>query len=188
MVSNEVRRTRHRRALSAGIGISVAAHVITLAVMTVPGAPLSETNDSAPTFVDESFEALQVVQLPEETPSITVSSATVVSAPLSTTRGESGSAASEATVPSLEQMLAGLTPAQPTVPAPDNGRPIVTFRDLEPVSQSAAMMAQFAYGGAFDAEREEGGGGWSAFLGGIADALSGGGHCPTPSAGPLILR
>ena len=187
MVSNQVRTTRHRRALSVGIGLSVAAHLVAIAVIAVPGSPLPDADDPTPRFVDETFEALEVVQLAEETPALTVSTATAVTAPASTTSGASGAAAPEASVPSLEQMLADLTPAQPSVPVPDNGQPIVTFRDLQPVSQSAAMMAQFAYGGGFDSEREEGGGGWSDFLGGIGAALSGGGHCPTPSAGPLIF-
>ena len=187
MVSNEVRTIRHRRALSVGIGLSVAVHAGALAVITVPGASIADVDDPTPQFVDESFEALEVVQLAEETPSLTMAVASATAAPSSTTSGASGTASSEASTPSLEQMLADLTPAQPSVPVPDNGRPIVTFRDLEPVSQTAALMAQFAYGGGFDSEREEGGG-WSDFLGGISAALSGGGHCPTPSAGPLILR
>jgi hypothetical protein len=72
-----------------------------------------------------------------------------------------------------------------TAGLPDGSRPVVTFRDLERVSQSEAMLAQFVYGAGDDEQGE--GGGFGSLLGRIGLALSGGGHCPTP-AGPMILR
>lgn len=190
MVSNKVRTAKHRKALWYSIGVSAAVHVTALAVITMPGPVGDDAVDQAQRFVDESFEAIEVIKLVEETPALKVTVASPTVSPSSSTSGASGTpttVAIVATAVAIEQMLADLAPSQPSMPVPDNGRPIVTSRDLTPVSQTDALMAAFGYGGGFESEEEESGGGWSSFLGGISAALSGGGHCPTPG-GPMILR
>jgi hypothetical protein len=186
MGSNARNAAQHRRALSAGLGISAAVHVAVLTVVAVPGFGPTEDGgrDARTVYVDE-FDAIEVVEVAEATPSVPAS--------IRPTEADAASGAQpnpsvETTSrPSLAERLADLAPASVSSAAPEMGRPVVTFKDLEPVSETRALMALYAYGGGLQDGEEEEGGGWSSFLGGIAAAISGGGHCPTPG-GPLILR
>lgn len=187
-MSAKARRiAQHRRALWTGITVSAAAHVAVLVVVTVPGfGPTEDDGRDARTVYEDTFDAVEVIELAQPVPA----------APSSIRPSESDAASGAQPTPSIEatsrpsitDRLAELAPASVRVTAPDMGRPLTTFRDLEPVSQNAVMMAALAYGGGLQDGEEDEGGGWSAFLGGISAALSGGGHCPTPGGGPLILR
>lgn len=187
MTTKAMRLARQRRALWAGFAISAAVHVAALTVVYVPGVgPTEDDGRDARTWVDE-FEAVELVALLEPTP------ADPTSIRPTETNSASGSAPTPSVRatgrPSLSDMLAELSPASVAATVPETGRPVVTFRDLEPVAQTDAMLAAFAYGGGLKDGEEDEGGGWSAFLGGIAAALSGGGQCPTPGGvGPMILR
>jgi hypothetical protein len=187
MATNATRIAQHRRALWAGIGISVTAHVGALTVFVVPGfGPTEDGGRDAVTVYEDTFDAVEVIELAENTPAVPAS---IRPSETDAASGAQPTPSVEATSrPSLADRLADLAPASVSVVAPDMGRPVVTFRDLEPVAQTEAMMAAFAYGGGLQDGEEEEGGGWSSFLGGISAALSGGGHCPTPGAGPMILR
>lgn len=187
MATKASRIAQHRRALWTGLGISATAHVAALTVIVVPGfGPTEDGGRDAKTVYEDTFEAVEVIELAENTPSVPAS--------IRPTEAESASGAQPTpsveavSRPSLEQRLADLAPASVSAVAPDMGRPVRTFRDLEPVAQDAMLMAALAYGGGLQDGEEEEGGGWSAFLGGISAALSGGGHCPTPGGGPMILR
>ncbi len=188
MGTNAKRVAAHRRALWMGLGISAAAHVAALTVIAVPGVgPTEDGGRDAKTVYEDTFEAVELVELAETTPSIPAS---IRPSETDAASGAQPTPSVDApSRPSLTDRLADLAPASVSAPVPDTGRPVVTFRDLEPVSQTAAMMAAYAYGGGLQDAEEDEGGGWSAFLGGISAALSGGGHCPTPGgAGPMILR
>lgn len=186
MGSNAKRVAQHRRALWAGLGISASAHVAALTVIVVPGfGPTEDGGRDARTVYEDTFEAMEVVELAEVTPAIPAS---IRPSESDAASGAQPNPSVEATSrPSLSELLADLAPASVSAAAPDMGRPVVTFKNLEPVSQTDAMMAALAYGGGLQDGEEEEGGGWSSFLGGISAALSGGGHCPTPG-GPMILR
>ena len=187
MASNATRIARHRRAVGLGISVSVAAHVGALAIVTVPGPSGEGSESTAPRVYEDEFEAVEVVRLAEATPPAPVTP--TATAPSMAAASTSTPRASAAAAPkSLDDRLAELSMAMPAARTPDAGRPVVTFRDLEPVTTEAAMMAAAAYGAAL-AEAEDEGGLWSDILGGISIALTGGGgHCPTPGAGPMILR
>ncbi len=88
----------------------------------------------------------------------------------------------------MEALFADIAPARMSADLPETGGPVVTFRGLEPLAQPNARMAALAYGGASGDGEEEEEGGWKGLLGSIGAAISGGGHCPSPSSGPLILR
>jgi hypothetical protein len=187
MTTKATRIAQHRRALWAGLGISAGVHVAALTVMVVPGfGPTEDGGRDAKTLFQPEFEAVEVIELAENTPAVPAS---IRPSETDAASGATPTPSVEApSRPSLEERLADLAPASVSASAPDMGRPVVTFRDLEPVAQDAMLMAALAYGGGLQDGEEEEGGGWSAFLGGISAALSGGGHCPTPGAGPMILR
>jgi hypothetical protein len=187
VISNATKATRHRKALTLGLSISVTAHVAALAIVTVPGAGPGDSDAPRAEVVNDEFEALQVVQLATTAPSDPVQAPR----PTATSQGAVVSTPAPAdAMASIESLLADLAPAQMSVDVPTQGRPVVTFRDLEPVGQTGALMAAIAYGGMFGDGEEEDGGGLGGLLSSIGAALSGGGHCPTPAAGagPLILR
>jgi len=185
LINYAKKNATHRRALTAGVAISVAGHVVALAVLTVPGTDPGAGDGEADRVFQAEFEAIEVVQFAAAPPAQTESESAV------STADASGAIAPEASpsAPSLADLLSDLQPAQMVASSPQTSRPVVTFAGLEPVSQTAAMMALFEYGEGFE-EDEEGGGGIGAFLGSIGAALSGGGHCPTAGTanGPLILR
>ena len=187
MTSKATKIAQHRRALWAGFGISAGVHVAALTVIAVPGlGPTEDGGRDVKTVYEDTFEAVEVIEIAENTPAVPASirptDADAASGAQPTPSVEAPSR------PSLEQRLADLAPASISAVSQDTGRPVVTFRDLEPVAQDAFLMASMMYGGGLQDGEEEEGGGWSAFLGGISAALSGGGHCPTPGGGPMILR
>lgn len=187
MTTKAMRLARQRRALWAGMAISASVHVAVLTVVYVPGVgPTEDDGRDARTWIDE-FEAVELVAISDLAPSDPTS---VRPTDANSSSGAAPTPSVEATSrPSLSEMLADLSPASVAATVPETGRPVVTFRDLEPVAQTEAMFAAFAYGGGLRDGEEDEGGGWSAFLGGIAAALSGGGQCPTPGGvGPMILR
>ncbi len=184
------RKAFHRRALWGGTAISVAAHAVALVAIVVPGhTPGAGTDKEMEEVFQDDFDALELVALTEPTPPTTTPVVTVPDA--FSTADATGEVAREATpeTPSLEARLASLQPAQMSVDLPDRSRPVITFSDLEPVGDPAAMAAAYAYAELL-AEQEGEEGGLSGFLSKIGAALSGGGHCPTPATadGPLILR
>lgn len=181
MSSRVTETVLYRRAMTVGLTASVCVHIAALAIVTIPGAGPGDADPNPNEFVDESFDAMEIVQLraPVE-PSRT--SASPIEAVVSAAAGSPTDVSP--TTRSIDEMLADLAPAQLSGAIPDAGRPVVTFSRLEPV-QTQAMLAAFAYGSAGGEEDEEGG--FGALLGRIGLALSGGGHCPTPG-GPLILR
>jgi hypothetical protein len=176
----------HRRALTAGIAVSAAAHVVALAVLTVPGTDPGAGDGEADRIFQSEFEALEIVEI-AEAQSVTTESSSEMS-----TADASGAVAPEAapSSASLADLLSTLQPAQMVASAPQTSRPVVTFAGLEPVSETVALAALFQYGEGFDEEEENEGGGIGGFLNSIGAALSGGGHCPTSGTanGPLILR
>jgi len=91
----------------------------------------------------------------------------------------------------LEALLAGIEPATVALNRSTEGRPVVTFKDLDLISDDEDLMTAL-YGDllAGAAQAESSGGGLGGLLSTIGSALSGGGHCPTPvtGSGPLILR
>lgn len=187
MTDKAIRIARQRRALWTGMAISASVHVAALTVVYVPGVgPTEDDGRDAQTWVNE-FEAVELVAIADPTPADPTS---IRPTDANSASGSAPRPSVEATSrPSLSEMLTDLSPASVAAMVPETGRPVVTFRDLEPVAQTEAMFAAFAYGGGLQDGEEDEGGGWSAFFGGIAAALSGGGQCPTPGGvGPMILR
>lgn len=183
LIDKARRNTVHRRAFWGGIGVSVSAHVLALSILTMPGADPGAGEDEADRIAQNDFEAIELIELVDPTPTTETTSA--MSTAVATGAVAPADAPSEA---SLAEMLSDLRPATMVVSTPQTSRPVVTFRDLRPVSQTAAMMAMFKYGGEFAEEKD--GGGIGGLLSSIGAALSGGGHCPTSgtASGPLILR
>ncbi len=186
MSSRAKKAALYRKAMSVGLGLSVTAHVAALTIIAVPGqGPTEDGGRDARTVYVDDFEAVEVVELRTETPSAPTS---IRPSEAKAASGAQPQPSVEATSrPSIEERLADLAPASVSSSAPEMGRPVRTFSDLEPVSETQVRMAMAAFGGGLVDGEEEEGGGWSSFLGGIAAAISGGGHCPTPG-GPLILR
>lgn len=186
MTTKASRIAQHRRALWVGLSMSAGVHVAALTVIAVPGTgPTEDGGRDAKTVFEDTFEAVEVIELAENTPAVPAS---IRPTDADNASGAQPTPSVETTSrPSLEQRLADLAPASVSAVSQDMGRPLVTFRDLEPVAQDAMLMAAMMYGGGLQDGEEEEGGGWSAFLGGISAALSGGGHCPTPG-GAMILR
>lgn len=183
LIDKARRNAVHRRAFWSGIGVSVSAHVLALAILTVPGADPGAGEDEADRIAQDDFEAIELIELADPTPPTETTSA--MSTAVATGVVAPADAPSTA---SLAERLSDLRPATMVASIPQTSRPVVTFSDLRPVSQTAAMMAMFAYGDEF--AEEEDGGGISGLLSSIGAALSGGGHCPTSgtASGPLILR
>ncbi len=181
MHSKAVRIAQHRRAVWAGLTISASAHVVALTVVAIPGTgPTEDDGRDAKTVYEDTFEGIEVVALAEVVP---VDPTSIRPTETDAASGAQPTPSVEATSrPSLTERLADLAPASVSVSAPQTGRPIATFRDLEAVSQEAFLAGLVRGGGIQDGDEEEGGG-WSAFLGGLSAALSGGGHCPVPAGG-----
>ena len=188
-MTNATNRAQHRKALSAGLSISVAAHVTALVVVTVPGAGPGDSDAPRAERPTESYDAVEVVQLAETTPPMTPADAPRPTASTAGARAETPMAGGDPS--SLEALLAGIEPATVALNVPTEGRPVVTFKDLDLISDDEDLMTAL-YGdllaGAIQAESS--GGGLGGLLSSIGSALSGGGHCPTPvtGSGPLILR
>ena len=173
MASNAERITIHRRALTGGLSISVAAHAVALTLITVPGGGSGEAGVEAPRRVDDSFDAIEVIALAAR-PSQPAAPAPPVPDPAPTTATGTPSATA------LDDLLSDIAPAPATVALPNRSTPVVTLRDLEPIGPSAALTAALYGTGALEGEGEEGGG-VSGLLGRIGAALAGGAHCPTPT-------
>ena len=84
----------------------------------------------------------------------------------------------------LEALFAGIEPATVALSRPSEGRPVVTLRDLDLISDDEDLMTAL-YGDllAGATQVESSGGGLGGLLSSIGSALSGGGHCPTPITG-----
>ena len=91
----------------------------------------------------------------------------------------------------LEALFAGIEPASAALNRPSEGRPVMTLRDLDLISEDEELMNAL-YGDllAGAVQVESSGGGLGGLLSSIGSALSGGGHCPTPltGSGSQILR
>lgn len=187
LIDKAQRNAVHRRAFWGGIAVSVSAHVLALAILTVPGADPGAGEDEADRIAQNDFEAIELIELADPTPPTETTSA--MSTAVATGAVAPADAPADApSTASLAERLSDLRPATMVASIPQTSRPVVTFRNLRPVSQTAAMMAMFEYGDEF--AEEENGGGIGGLLSSIGAALSGGGHCPTSgtASGPLILR
>ena len=188
-MTNVTNKARHRKALSLGLGISVAAHVTALVVVSVPGSGPDDSDAPRTEQPTKSFDAVQVVQLAELTPPMTPADAPRPTASTAGARSETPTAGGDAA--SLEVLLAGLAPATVALNPSREGGPVVTFTDLDLISEDEDLMSAL-YGDllAGVSPVDPSGGGLGGLLSSIGSALSGGGHCPTPVAGsdPLILR
>ena len=183
------RVARERKALTAGLSISVAAHITTLVVVTVPGVGPGAPEAPRSERPLESFDAVEVVQLAETTPPMTPAEAPRPTASTAGATAETPTAGGDAA--SLEALFAGIEPATVALNRPSEGRPVVTFKDLDLISEDEELMNAL-YGDllAGAVQVESSGGGLGGLLSSIGSALSGGGHCPTPltGSGSQILR
>ena len=188
-MTNATNAARHRKAVSVGLSLSVVAHVTALVVVTVPGVGPGDTDAPRAERPRESFDAVEVVQLTETTPPMTPAEAPRPTASTAGARAETPSAGGDAAA--LEALFAGIEPATVALSRPSEGRPVVTFKDLDLISEDEDLMSAL-YGDLLSGavEVESSGGGLGGLLSSIGSALSGGGHCPTPvaGAGQLILR
>jgi hypothetical protein len=173
---------RDRKALFAGLSISVAAHITALVVVTVPGVGPGDVDAPRSERPLENFDAVQVVQLAEPTPPMTAAEAPRPTASTAGATAEIPTAGGDAAA--LEALFAGIEPATAALNRPREGRPVVTFKDLDLISDDEDLMNAL-YGdllaGAIQVESS--GGGLGGLLSSIGSALSGGGHCPTPLTG-----
>jgi len=177
MGTNAARSAKHRKAIILGISVSAAAHVAALGVITLPGGDATGGQHTT-TITDHTFEAISLIEIEEAAPS-------VASVPRTTRLTTESAAAGQS---SLAELMASFSAARPSTNVPSASRPIVTFAGLEPVSQDAAVMAALAgFSDGSDDEEEQNGGAWNGFLTGLGNALSGGGHCPTPVGAPFVL-
>lgn len=185
MATSAANSAMHRKALTLGVGISVVAHVTALAVLNLPAHDFGSGSGEADRITPE-FEAIEVIEL-ADAPAPVVAVTPPVEDVLSTADA-SGERAPQAepSTSTLTDRLAELGAPSVTAAAVVESRPLITFSDLEPVADTEAMFAAFASAQGLLGEEEKGG--LSGLLGKLGAALSGGGHCPTPSAGPLILR
>lgn len=185
-MTNKIRQNAmHRRALGLGLSASVAAHVAVLTIMTIPAPDVGAGDDEADRITMVPFDGIELVELPE-----------VVEPPVKTpeevsTADAQGAVARETNdaSPQLDARLSQMGQLNLTAEVPSTSRPVVTFADLEPVANTTAMMAQFAFEQGLIAENDEDS--LEGLLGQLGASLSGGGHCPTPGTtglGPLILR
>ncbi|MEM7414997.1 MAG: hypothetical protein AAF389_05825 [Gemmatimonadota bacterium] len=186
MVSNKVKQNAlHRRALGLGLSASIAAHVAVLTIMTIPAPEVGAGDDEADRVTMVPFDGIELVELPEvvEQP---------VEAPEEVSTADAQGAVARETSdasPQLDELLSQMGQVSLTAAVPSTSRPVVTFADLEPVANTAAMMAQFAFEQGLIDDNDEAS--LEGLLGQLGASLSGGGHCPTPGTagmGPLILR
>lgn len=188
-MTSATNKARHRKALSLGLGISVAAHVTALVVVSLPGSGLGDSDAPRSAQPTESFDAVEVVQLAELTPPMSPADAPRPTASTAGARSETPTAGGDASL--LEALLAGLAPATVALNRPREGGPVVTFTDLDLISEDKDLMTAL-YGDLLlgTTQVDPSGGGLGGLLSSIGSALSGGGHCPTPVAGldPLMLR
>ena len=163
--------------------------VTALVVVTVPGAGPGDIDAPRAERPVENYDAVEVIQLAETTPPMSPAEAPRPTASTAGARAEQPAAGGEAS--SLDALLAGIEPARMALNLPSESRPVVTFTDLDLISEDEDLM-EALYGDllAGAQEVESGGGGLGGLLSSIGSALSGGGHCPTPvtGSGPLILR
>lgn len=179
----------HRRALGGGITASIALHAVALTVLTIPAPDAGAGEGESDRIALEPFDAVELIELPEvvESP---VEVPQDVPDELATNEAQGAVAPEMAEAsPDVDARLSQMGQVSLTAQVPSTSRPVITFADLEPVANTAAMMATFAFENGLLDENDEGD--LEGLLGRLSAELSGGGHCPTPGTagtGPLILR
>jgi len=185
MLDKASKNAVHRKAVWTGLAVSAAAHVAVLTFMTVPAWDFGAGEGEADRIALTEFEAIDVIQLPTPEP--------VEPPPPSpdevATVDAQGAVATEvaSAAPNFDQLISELGEVSYTAEVPATSRPVITFADLEPTSNTAAVMASIAIEQGLLGEDEDGD--IEGLLGALSASLSGGGHCPTPeTVGPVILR
>ncbi|MDE3002100.1 MAG: hypothetical protein OXU33_01690 [Gemmatimonadota bacterium] len=173
---------QYRRALTAGLSFSVAAHITALLVVSVPGVGPGDIDAPRTERPTEHFDAVEVVQIVEQAPPMVPTEAPRPTASTAGARAETPTAGGDAAA--LEALFAGIEPATVALSRPSEGRPVVTLKDLDLISADEDLMTAL-YGDllAGATQVESSGGGLGGLLSSIGSALSGGGHCPTPITG-----
>lgn len=173
---------QYRRALTAGLSFSVAAHITALLVVSVPGVGPGDIDAPRAERPTEHFDAVEVVQIVEQAPPMVPTEAPRPTASTAGARAETPTAGGDAAT--LEALFAGIEPATVALSRPSEGRPVVTLKDLDLISADEDLMTAL-YGDllAGATQVESSGGGLGGLLSSIGSALSGGGHCPTPITG-----
>lgn len=188
MLDKASKNALHKRAIAVGLSTSVAAHLVVLAVVTIPAPDTGAGEGEADRIVMEPLEGIEWIDVaPVDLPELT-HEAVEVPDEVSTADAE-GAIAPESAAAStdFDQLLSELGQVAFTAEVPSTSRPVVTFGDLEPVTNTASVMASIAIQQGLLGEDEEGD--IEGLLGRLSASLSGGGHCPTPgSVGPMILR
>lgn len=188
MLDTKIKNTLHRRAVAVGLSTSVAAHLALLAVVTFPAPDTGAGEGEADRIVLQPFDGVEWIDVPPvELPEPTDQPVEVPDE-FSTADAEGAIAPeSAAATADFAERLSELGQVSYTAEVPATSRPVVTFGDLEPVTNTAAMMASIAIEQGLLGEEEDGD--IEGLLGRLSASLSGGGHCPTPTTvGPVILR
>jgi hypothetical protein len=180
---NVTNSVRHRRAIAAGLTVSVVAHVTVLVMVSLPEvAPKEPDTPQAERYI-EDFEAIEIIKLVEETPPTRVATASQPAASNMDAILDDPTFGVEPV--SLENLLEGIEPATLAINRLAESSPVVTHKDLELISENNELMSAL-YGdliaGSIDTATP-GGGGLGGILSSIGSALSGGGHCPVPAMG-----
>lgn len=188
-VTQTTRAGQDRAALSVGLSVSVVVHIAALIVVTVPGAGPGDLDAPRKERPTETFDAIEVVELSQTVPPMVPSPAPRPTASTAGATAEIPTAGGE--TDALEARFAGIAPAQLALNLPQSGRPVVTLRDIDLISDDEALMdALYRDLLSGTVPLESSGSGLGGLLSSIGSALSGGGHCPTPitSSGSQLDR